>query len=327
MKDGARRKEASYMTMLDRLRAARIMNALNLRGARARIVSPLLNRCERQYRKWVRLLFRLLPKRDITTEDEAYLLQTLDFRHMAAAKNVQIMSRFTIRSREEFARKTRSMVLYAPEEAKEVKRLEEEAALKAAPQGYDIKTLNGLNIGCGNRRVSRHLLPVDIMRESKLGPTNGEHHAFLDDALLANPDDLPFKEESIDYIIALHMLEHVANPMEILRYWSTLLKPGGGIGLVLPNYEYTWSAHGDSSQFGHKWNTNAQIFEKLYQRDLKDWLSLERIDMLPYRISFDVILRKPGQFQPFQISGTTSVHSGAELFRLGLMVSDMDGRD
>ncbi|TNE35795.1 MAG: methyltransferase domain-containing protein [Alphaproteobacteria bacterium] len=256
---------------------------------------------------------------DMTEQDEVFLRENLNFHYINCAENMRLLKRFTARSREEFARKTRSLVVYMPDEAVVIKLAEEAAALKAAPAGYNLEQLNGLNIGCGDRRIRDCLTPVDIMRT---GDTNasGSHHAFLFDAILANPEDLPFKENSVDYIVALHMLEHVSNPIEILLYWGSLLKPGGGIGLILPNYEYTWDAGGDSSQFGHKWNTNAEIFQKLYGLHLKDSFHLEQIGTLPHKISFDAVLRKPGEFVPFSISNATSQHSGAELARLGLMV-------
>ena len=286
------------------------------------MIARLLKLLDATYKGVARSDQYLLPQRDITEEDEAFLRKNLNFSFMADAENIRLMSRFTAKSREEFARKTNSMVLYLPDEARLIKRLEEEAVLRAIPAGYELKALNGINVGCGDRRISDYIIPIDIMRESQLGGASGEHHAFLRDAVLANPEDLPFKPESLDYIVALHMLEHVANPIEILRYWGTLLKPGGGIGLILPNHEYTWDARGDVSQFGHKWNTNAQIFRRLYERDIKDLFMLESLDTLPHKISFDVILRKPGEFRPFKISNATSMYSGAELARMGVMVGD-----
>lgn len=262
-------------------------------------------------------------QRSMTEHDEEYLKNNLDFANIASKKNIKIMSRFTIESRERFALKTKSLVLYLPKEASKIKKLEEDAVLHAVPHEQDPKDLNGINVGCGDRRISEYLTPVDIMREDPRGDVTGAHHAFLKDAILGNPEDLPFKPESLDYIVALHMLEHVSNPMEILAYWATLLKPGGGIGLILPNYEYTWDATGDHSRFGHKWNTSATIFRKLYERRLKGILELERIETLKHKISFDVVLRKPGEFLPFTISNITNAYSGAELAQSGSMVSEM----
>lgn len=262
-----------------------------------------------------------VEQRDMTELDEADLIEKLDFGDMACANNIKLMAEFTARSREEFSRKTKSMILYLPNEAHLIKKLEEEAALRAAPIGYDLKALNGINIGCGDRRVSPYLTLIDIMREPQSGGASGEHHAFLDGAFLANPESLPFKQESLDYIVALHMLEHVANPHEVLTYWATLLKPGGGIGIILPNYEYTWDAHGDHSHYGHKWNSSVDVFRRIFDIYLDGVLNIETIGTLPHKISFDVVLRKPGAFCPFHISDATSAMSGAELAQRGLMIS------
>lgn len=274
------------------------------------------------YRRLKDLRERHIPQREMTPEDEESLRKTLNFSFMADAENIRLMSRFTPESRETFALKTGSLVLYPPNEALIIKHQEEEAALRAAPSGYPLKVLNGINIGCGDRRISEYLTPVDIMREDE--GSSGAHHAFLKDAILANPENLPFKAESLDYIVALHMLEHVSNPVEVLLYWETVLKPGGGIGLILPDYRYTWNAAGDQSQFGHKWNSSAEIFERLFREHLADCFELEAIDTLPHKISFDVVLRKQGKFEPFSISNATSMNSGAELAASGKMVSNFE---
>jgi len=51
--------------------------------------------------------------------------------------------------------------------------------------------------------------------------------------------NLPFRENSIDCIIALHTIEHLRHLLEAIEYWGTLLKPGGGIALVIPDWRYT----------------------------------------------------------------------------------------
>jgi len=254
------------------------------------------------------------------SEKEIKILRNqVNFSQIGCEENVKISQDYHYTCREQFALKTGSFVLYLPDEVEHVRRAEEAAALKAAPEGYALSSLNGLNIGCGDRRIDDALIPIDIMRTGQAQAT-GSHHAFLGNAILANPEDLPFKPKSLDFIVALHMLEHIANPIEILKYWASLLKPGGGIGLILPNFQYTWNAKADQSQFGHKWNASAEMFTRLYEKHLTGILELEQIETLPYKISFDVVLRKPGTFEPFKISDVTSPCSGAELARRGLMV-------
>ena len=45
---------------------------------------------------------------------------------------------------------------------------------------------------------------------------------------------LPFKEQSVDRVIATHVLEHVYKPHEVLREWERVLKPGGALSILIP---------------------------------------------------------------------------------------------
>ncbi|MSU48867.1 MAG: class I SAM-dependent methyltransferase [Opitutus sp.] len=51
---------------------------------------------------------------------------------------------------------------------------------------------------------------------------------------------LPFHSHTLDYVIASHVLEHVANPVAALAEWYRVLKPGGIIYLVVPNRRAAW---------------------------------------------------------------------------------------
>ena len=51
---------------------------------------------------------------------------------------------------------------------------------------------------------------------------------------------LPFHEHALDYAIASHVLEHVANPIAALAEWYRVLRPGGIIYLVVPDRRATW---------------------------------------------------------------------------------------
>lgn len=51
---------------------------------------------------------------------------------------------------------------------------------------------------------------------------------------------LPFHDHALDYVIASHVLEHVANPIAALVEWYRVLRPGGIIYLVVPDRRATW---------------------------------------------------------------------------------------
>ena len=54
---------------------------------------------------------------------------------------------------------------------------------------------------------------------------------------------LPFHDHALDYVIASHVLEHVANPIAALVEWQRVVRPGGIIYLVVPDRRATWE-HG-----------------------------------------------------------------------------------
>ena len=55
------------------------------------------------------------------------------------------------------------------------------------------------------------------------------------------------------------------------------LKPGGGLGVVLPNWRYTWDARRDTAQWGHRWNSAPEVVCRLY---LKHWSHVADLEQL-----------------------------------------------
>lgn len=43
-----------------------------------------------------------------------------------------------------------------------------------------------------------------------------------------------------DFLLSSHMLEHVANPLGMLRHWRRIVRPGGLFVVILPHYENTF---------------------------------------------------------------------------------------
>ncbi len=51
---------------------------------------------------------------------------------------------------------------------------------------------------------------------------------------------LPFRDNSLDYVVTSHVLEHVANPVAAFAEWNRVLRPGGIVYLVVPDRRFTW---------------------------------------------------------------------------------------
>lgn len=51
---------------------------------------------------------------------------------------------------------------------------------------------------------------------------------------LQDATKLNYADSSVDRLIATHVLEHLPNPVNVLKEWNRVVKPGGVISIVLP---------------------------------------------------------------------------------------------
>ena len=69
--------------------------------------------------------------------------------------------------------------------------------------------------------------------------------------ICSEPNDLPFKTNSLDYIAASHVVEHMANPIAAICEWYRVVRPGGIIYLVVPDRRFTWDRHRSLTSCDH----------------------------------------------------------------------------
>ena len=58
------------------------------------------------------------------------------------------------------------------------------------------------------------------------------HYASVD--VVADGADLPFEDESYDYVISSHVIEHFFDPIAAIKEWFRIIKPGGYIYIIAP---------------------------------------------------------------------------------------------
>ena len=82
-----------------------------------------------------------------------------------------------------------------------------------------------LNLGCGNYPMK--------------GFVNVDQFENVKPDLMADATDLPYNPDSIDEIYCGHMFEHLScdEGQEALRHWLSILKPGGEIRIVVPDFD------------------------------------------------------------------------------------------
>jgi len=100
----------------------------------------------------------------------------------------------------------------------------------------------GLDIGCGRFKTSKNSIGMDV-------------YPFPCVEVLGEADDLwMFKDNELDFIVNSHLLEHLKDPIAAMQEWHRALKPGGVLGIAVPN--------GDIEKFitkrGHRSNISLE---------------------------------------------------------------------
>jgi anaerobic magnesium-protoporphyrin IX monomethyl ester cyclase len=69
--------------------------------------------------------------------------------------------------------------------------------------------------------------------------------------IVANGDDIPLPDESQDFIVSSHVIEHFPDPIKALIEWDRLVKPGGIIFMIVPHKERTFDKERDCTALEH----------------------------------------------------------------------------
>ena len=93
----------------------------------------------------------------------------------------------------------------------------------------------GLNLGSGHRDLGSGL-NIDIARPGETGAGGRKLEGATPD-ITADALDLPVADHSLDYITAVHLFEHLLDPLEVLEEWKRALKPEGRLLLVCPDHD------------------------------------------------------------------------------------------
>lgn len=118
------------------------------------------------------------------------------------------------------------------------------AAKFAIPFAQQVLHGTGYDVGCNRPEWAfPNALPIDPLICSEYSALN-----------------LP--DMKVDYIFSSHMLEHVANWVDVLDYWKTKLHNGGVLFLYLPSYQ---------NSYWRSWNNRKHI-HNLSPDVIKDYL-------------------------------------------------------
>lgn len=70
--------------------------------------------------------------------------------------------------------------------------------------------------------------------------------------IIADASDLAVvADNTYDFVLSSHNLEHIANPVKALMEWRRITRPGGGLILALPNYTKTFDHRREPTAVRH----------------------------------------------------------------------------
>lgn len=104
----------------------------------------------------------------------------------------------------------------------------------------------GIEIGASaHNPFGLKTLNVDYTDDLSTGFKNEEikmcgRYAKVD--IVAPGDDLPFKDNALDFVINSHVIEHFYDPVKTVKEWLRVVKPGGYVYMIIPHKERTFDA-------------------------------------------------------------------------------------
>lgn len=144
-----------------------------------------------------------------------------------------------------------------------------------------------IEIGCGNLKTFPKSIGLDIVAKGDIIPQIGGEEGSQADITCDVSAPLPIDNESVDFAIARHILEHMIDPISAVRNWMLPLKKGGKLVISIPNEQLIDSIPMNPEHV-HAWtpDTFAVFIETLGGLKIVDMWDSEN------QISFTTVLEK-----------------------------------
>lgn len=145
--------------------------------------------------------------------------------------------------------------------------------------------LNGLDLGCSNKKKINYAVGIDQNRNGGKTP----------EIVWDGTKELPFRDGTLDFICGSHIIEHIEDPVQSIHDWGNKLRVGGLLLLVVPHKKFIpniGTPDGDPTHVADYLPQDFmdKVLNKLYEKGDK-WKCLS-FDKIQNSWSFDVFLEK-----------------------------------
>ncbi len=107
-------------------------------------------------------------------------------------------------------------------------------------------------------------------------------------------------DETYDFLLASHVLEHCANPLKTLREWKRVIKDDGMLLLIVPHRDGTFDHNRDITQFDHLLNDERANMGEDDTTHMDEFIKKIDLNMTGYgsdRATFEERTRKNLEFR------------------------------
>ena len=159
---------------------------------------------------------------------------------------------------------------------------------------YPLCKGKGIDVGCGYYKIHPDAIGVDLVPHGERMATaaNVMDRVSQADVVCSGDNLVMFDDESLDYVVQRHNLEHYQDPVKALQEWLRVIKPGGIIGMVVPDDESCDTIHLDTT---HKHVYTQSSLHRLLE--LLPSVKVVHLEPLLYHWSFVCVAQKVGQGQ------------------------------
>lgn len=92
-----------------------------------------------------------------------------------------------------------------------------------------------LELGVGGNKTVDSAIGIDLYGRGEKIPTMGDILSVAD--IVGDVQkDIPMPDETVDFIIGRHILEHMIDPIKALKLWTSKLKKGGKLIIAVPDH-------------------------------------------------------------------------------------------